>query len=104
MSESNGSTERMDRVERGLERLEEAVEKIADSQRNLLTAQVLFVDETRARLGELAGAQMHTDQNVGKLAAAHERTEQNLAEATDKLNALIGVVDGIVRGQPPAQG
>ena len=30
-----------------------------------------------------------------------ERTERNLAEATEKLNALINVVGGAIRKRPP---
>jgi hypothetical protein len=37
------------------------------------------------------------DEAMTRLAKAHARTEDNLAEATDKLNGLIDIVDRIAR-------
>jgi hypothetical protein len=40
------------------------------------------------------------DKHLGEMAEFRRRTEQNLSEITDKLNGLIGYMDGL---RPPMQ-
>jgi chromosome segregation ATPase len=53
-----------------------------DEHRRLLRAQVITADDLR------------------ETSAAHRRTEVALAEASEKLNGLIAVVDDFIRRQP----
>ena len=59
---------------------------------------LLVVAEIQRREGDVQRTQ-------AERLAEHEkwmgRVERNLAEATDKLNALIGVVDGVIQKRPP---
>ncbi len=112
--EKNGS--RLDRIERGLEHLLETqarhaaaaevrFERIERTQQEfrsdlsqLLKAQVVLVD-----------AQLTTNENLAALAEAQpktvesqRKTDEKLRETGEKLDALIQVVDDIVRGRPPA--
>ena len=64
-----------------LDRIEASLEEMIDSQKQLLTAQVIFVDETRRSQDRLDEQMRHTD---------------------ERLNALIATVDSIIRHQPPA--
>jgi hypothetical protein len=41
-------------------------------------------------------------EHLGELLEFRRRTYQNLAEITDKLNGLIGSVDGLRRPPPPS--
>lgn len=75
MPEENGSS-RLDRMERMMEMLIADHVRFDEEHKRLLTAQVLLTDE----MAKLATAQRNTD---------------------ERLNALIAVVDGIVR-RPPA--
>jgi hypothetical protein len=61
---------------------EEALLDHEEEHRRLLRAQVLIADDLR------------------ETSAAHRRTEQALAEATEKLNGLIAIVDDLIRHQP----
>lgn len=61
---------------------EDALLDHEEEHRRLLRAQVLIADELR------------------ETSVAQRRTEQNLAEATEKLNGLIAVVDDFIRRQP----
>ncbi len=100
--DKNGA--RLDRIEKSLEGVLESVarhdvqigalagrqtahedlfDQVLHSQKQLLTAQVLFVDETRKAMTGLS---------------------QALAEVTDKLNALISVVDNWPRERPGTSG
>jgi archaellum component FlaC len=76
MTPNNGSS-RLDRIEENLEKLVGIVERLADH--------VHLVDESLA----------HLAQSQLKLAEAQNQTEE-------RLNALIAVVDDIVRRRPPA--
>ena len=64
--------------------------KFSDEHNKLLTAQVLLTD-----------AQTRTEKTVQELVEAQKRTDEKMNELTDRLNALIAVVDGIIR-EPPA--
>ena len=85
MASPNGSA-RLDRIERALELLIDDHEQFRIEHKHLLTAQVVltdrldrFIEATKERFLELAEAQKHTD---------------------GRLNALITVVDGVVRKRP----
>jgi len=112
----NGHEEsRMDRFERGLEHLlqsvarhdvqiaaladrqnaiDSSVEKVLDAQRQLLTAQVVFVDETRKAFSLVADAQQ-------KSADAQRRTDEKIQELSGKVDTLIDVVDNVIRRENP---
>ena len=73
--------DRLARHDDRLDRIEASPEEMIDSQKQLLTAQVIFVDETRRSQDRLDEQMRHTD---------------------ERLNALIATVDSIIRHQPPA--
>jgi hypothetical protein len=88
MPENNG-TSRLDRIERALELLvddhvqfREEHQLFREEHKMLLTAQVLLTE-----------AQKRTDEKLAKLAVTVD-------EVAGKLNALIEVVDGLVRNPP----
>ena len=81
MPESNG-TSRLDRIERALELLIDDHVQFREEHKLLLTAQVVLtdrVDRLAQTVHELSQAQKHTD---------------------ERLNALIAVVDDLVRKRP----
>lgn len=86
----NGNTlpNRVDRIEQLMEVLLTRHLEFEDEHKKLLTAQVLLAD-----------AQRKTEESLRK-------TEESLRSFTEhtgeRLSALIAVVDGIVRGKPPA--
>jgi hypothetical protein len=89
-NKNGGSADRLERMEIILDRLvadhEQLVahhQEFAREHKQLLTAQVVLTD----RMEQFAKAQQHTD--------------SKMAETAEKLNALIAVVDGIVRRQHP---
>ena len=82
MPNENG-TARLDRIERALELLIVDHEQFRDEHKRLLTAQVALTD----RIDKLA-------KSVQDLADARKHTDQ-------RLNALMGVVDGWIRQRPP---
>jgi hypothetical protein len=88
MPEQNGSS-RLDRIERMLEmvaadhvRFQGRHEAFEEEHKRLLTAQVLLTDA------------------MAKLAEAQRRTDERLEQVTQNLNALISVVDWIIRRPP----
>lgn len=88
MPENNG-TARLDRIERALELLVDDHVQFREEHKLLLTAQVLLT-EAQTRTEE---AQKRTDEKLAALAVTVD-------EVTGKLNALIQVVDGLVRHPP----
>lgn len=82
----NGNSQsRLDRMEGLMNLLIEDHVRFDDEHKRLLTAQVILtdrVDKVAIALQELAESQKHTD---------------------ERLNALIGVVDDLVRKRPPQQ-
>jgi len=77
----NGSGEsRLDRMERLLAHQSEGHDKFQLEHKQLLTAQVVLTDRLDRFIKETAEAGKHTD---------------------ERLNALITIVDGIIRKQPP---
>jgi hypothetical protein len=89
----NGSN-RLDRIERALELLLDDHVLFREEHKHLLTAQVLLTDS----LAKLVEAQKATEQRLTERLA-------DLAEAgkhtDERLNALINVVDDLVRKRPP---
>jgi hypothetical protein len=90
MPENNG-TARLDRIERVLELLVDDHVQFREEHKMLLTAQILLT-EAQKRTDE---ALKRTDEKLAALAVTVD-------EVTGKLNALIQVVDGIVRRPPQA--
>jgi len=97
MPENNG-TARLDRIERALELLVDDHIQFREEHKLLLTAQVLLT-EAQTRTEE---AQKRTDEKLAKLAVTVDALAVTVDEVTGKLNALIQVVDGIVRRPPQA--
>src|SRR3974377_790796 len=91
---ANGHNEnRLDRIEAGLEALVrsqahllQAQAAIEQEHKNLLRSQVLMQDELRKFA-------TNTKHRFEDSEARFQRIETNLAEATDKLNALIDWMD-----------
>ena len=75
-----------------LDRIEAALEGLVRSQSHLMEAQISLVREHKTLL---------TAQVL--LAEAQKKTEDKLAALSDRLDALIAVVDGIVRGRQHEQ-
>ena len=101
----------MDRVEQILEALAERQHHLEGEHEKLLTAQVLLVESQR-KLSEVvasvAAQQHNTEIALQNLAEQHEKTRALVQAVTEqqqhtdeKLNALIDVVDDIVRRKPP---
>ena len=84
MPEPNG-TNRLDRIERALELLVDDHVHFREEHKQLLTTQVVLTDRL--------------DRFIDSSAKAHRLIEEKFAELTDKLNGLIGYVDGL---RPPA--
>ena len=90
MPENNG-TSRLDRIERALELLVDDHIQFREEHKLLLTAQVLLTE-----------AQKRTDEKLAKLAVTVDALAVTVDEVSGKLNALIQIVDGIVRRPPQA--
>jgi hypothetical protein len=95
MPENNG-TSRLDRIERALELLIDDHVQFREEHKMLLTAQVLLT-EAQKRTEE---AQKRTDEKLAKLAITMDALALTVDEIGGKLNALIKVVDGVVRNPP----
>jgi len=90
-----------------LYRLEEVIEKLANSQRQLLTAQVPLsdhvskIDQRMDRLvdvmGKLVEHNTMFDQKIQLLIEHEAKLDEKLDETTDKLNGLIGAVEAMRR-------
>lgn len=74
--DGDSTSSRLDRIEAALEMFIADHEQFREEHKRLLAAQVVGFDESNKRMA---------------------RIEQNLAEATDKLNGVIGVVDAMGR-------
>jgi hypothetical protein len=88
---------RLDRLEGLMELLINDHLKFSDEHNKLLTAQVLLtdrVDKLAVTVQELVEAQKRTNVEMKEL-------REGLNELKDRMNALITVVDGIIR-KPPA--
>jgi hypothetical protein len=95
---TNGHGEsRLDRMEKLMELLIQDHLAFRDEHRQLLTAQVVLtdrVDKLTQRMDKLAETSQRTDERMAKLAESSQRSDE-------RMDALIAVVDGIVRRQPP---
>ena len=65
-------------------------EEIDEEFRRLLTAQVLIAD-----------AQRRTDEKLAEVTEKLTEVTEKITEVGEKLNALIAVVDGVIRKPPP---
>ena len=90
MPDNNG-TARLDRIESALELLIADHVQFREEHKHLLTAQIVLTDRLDRFIQASAEAQKRTDE-------AFRRTDQKMAELADKLNGLIGYVQGM---QPP---
>jgi hypothetical protein len=95
--EQNGQGKsRLDRLEGLMELLIDDHLKFSDEHKRLLTAQVLLTEtqqRTERRVGDLVEAQKQLDLKMAELAEAQKDT-------AERLNALIAVVDDLVRRNP----
>jgi hypothetical protein len=95
--EQNGQGKsRLDRLEGLMELLIDDHLKFSDEHKKLLTAQVLLTEtqqRTERRVGDLVEAEKKLDLKMAELAEAQKDT-------AERLNALIAVVDDLVRRNP----
>jgi peptidoglycan hydrolase CwlO-like protein len=102
--EHNGNSQsRLDRLEGLMELLITDHLRFSDEHRQLLTSQVLLVDsmdgltkrvdKLASAFHELTEAQALTERKIQELTEAQKHTDE-------RMNALITVVDGIVRRGP----
>lgn len=102
--------DRMDRFERGLEHLLEAqVRHEAESAARFERFQ-RQQEEFRTDLSQLLKAQVLVTDSQVKITDSHRLLDEKLAalaeaqrETTEKLNALIAVVDGLVKRPPQGE-
>ena len=114
MSEANGWRERMDRFDRGMEhllqsqamhaeRLTRHDAEIADlftAHKHLLTAQIVLterVDKMAERVDKMADRVDKLAASVAELTEAQKRNVEAEKRTDDRLNALVAVVDDLVR-------
>jgi hypothetical protein len=95
MSESNGNS-RLDRIERTLEKLSGTVYNheaaIADHEK-------IMAGHDRI-LKQIEETQLLTAKALLRLAEAQKVTEIKMNETTEKLDALIKIVDDVIRKRP----
>lgn len=90
MSEQNGAS-RLDRLEKLMAMLiDDHLLQFQQEHKQLLTAQILTNDQVQ-KLSVI----------VAEIGQAQKRTEEKFEEVGDKLNALIHVVDDVIRKRPP---
>ena len=91
---NGGGKARLDRLEGLRELLIDDHLKFADEHKRLLTAQVLLTE-----------AQQLTERRIQELAATQAAVRQDLAESQkhsdERLNALMKIVDDLIRNRPP---
>jgi hypothetical protein len=76
----------------GNEQMQKAIQDLQDSM-----VVMAYVEKRQSEI-----LRIHTEQ-LGEVETFRRRTEQNLAQITDKLNGLIGYVDGQRPGERPKQ-
>jgi len=88
------------------ENVQAAIKELQDAMvvmAHMETRQTERLLRHEAELEELAQARLVSEEKVTRLkeesAEFQRRTKQNLAEITDKLNGLIGFMDGYLRKQ-----
>jgi hypothetical protein len=99
---SHNGCDRLDRIERALELLIDDHVQFREEHKKLLAAQVVLtdrveklavrVDKLTERIEQIAEMGARTDQRIEGLAEAGAQTD-------GRLNALIKIVDGIIRRQ-----
>ena len=94
--ETNGanSPSRLDRIERIVEVLANTTADIQQDVKILLKAQVVMGEQMREGFANVTDAFAKLTEGFARLTEAQQHTEE-------RLNALIAVVDGIVRRMPP---
>ena len=106
---NNGSHQsRLDRLEGLMELLISDHVEFQREHKQLLTAQVLLTDvveKLARRVDKLAESVEKLDDRVDKLTESVHEMIRELRESQrhtdERLNALIAVVDGLVRNRPP---
>ncbi len=98
MAETNGHAKtRLDRIEEMIERQvlanEAAHERFEAEDKRLLTAQILMNE-----------AMTKTNKVMTKMIGTMEKLETRMLQSTEKLDALIRVVDGVIRRGPSPEG
>jgi calcineurin-like phosphoesterase family protein len=77
---------------------EQAIKELQDT----VTVVAHLERQQSAMLKDHAQMLRDHDSHLGEIAEYRRRTEQNLAEITDRLNGLIGFVDGMQRPSQPS--
>lgn len=95
MSEEQNGHEmsRLDRIERVMEFFAAEHEQFREEHRHLLTAQILLTD----RLDKFART---TDKAIEQLTQSHKELAEAQKHTDQRMDALIAVVDGIIRKPP----
>lgn len=93
MAEQNGAS-RMDRIERALELLIDDHVQFREQHKALLTSQILLTDKVDKLADDLKALAKRTDERFAEVA-------ERFAATDERLNALISIVDGVIR-RPPA--
>lgn len=96
-----------ERINARFERIENVLEALAHSQKQLLTAQIVMTDQ----LTSIAKSQVQAIEAQGRLAEAQTRTEEaqarteeSLQETQGKLDALIHMWDEWIRERREREG
>lgn len=87
--------QRLDRLEANLGRLTGVVELLAENQEAIVRTQ----QESLDLIGLTVQGQAQIASRQQQMDAAQLRLDQTVAEIGDKLNALIAVVDQMIRGK-----
>ena len=86
--ETNGHSDRLNRIEGIIEAIATSQADLVQSQRQLLTAQVILTDNVD-KLGN----------RVDDLASVMARLAETQKHTDERMNALIATVDDIIRGK-----
>ena len=105
------SNDRLDRLEALTLDLAQTVREIVSTQSLMLDAQQHMQDaqqhmqDTQQRMQDtqqrMLESQQRTDEAIQRLVDAQLHTDQRLDTVSENLNALIAVVDDLVRKRPP---
>jgi hypothetical protein len=109
----NGSG-RIERIEHALELLIDDHIQFREEHKQLLTAQVLLTDRLDKLTQTVAEAQktmvelfrqteerfMQTDERFMQTDERFRQTDERLKQTDERLNALIAIVDGMIRNRP----
>jgi len=83
--------------------MEQAIQDLQDAMTvmaHLEKRQSEMLLDHSQRIAESEEHQRRTERNFEKIQEYQQRTDQNLSEITDKLNGLIGYIDGLRRPPP----